>query len=302
MSKSVEELGLLPQGTGNEELDKAIELAGYSYDPAQDIFYSTMDPWQRKVGYCRLFDEVSAPLGMIIDCEPIFFEYRGIKWMISFWKGQYDLVTGCEIGIYREALELNISKAFTGTFYMPINNDDLLQMSYTLKKNGNPLFTREGKHWWLTGFKLGEFSEPSELVMEIMITLEDVMMRDAFVSGLRDSGYSDSELFIAGKSVRFTFDIPHTLQPMTRTVETDKLIQSKNQLLCDQYQAITRPYNNFPDKVKALEELSPVLYRKVMKIGKTQRFYEMYTSIIIIGMFLLSRLAGGINKTKQLLR
>jgi hypothetical protein len=30
---------------------------------------------------------------MIIDCEPNHFEYRGKKWMLSFWKGQYDMVT-----------------------------------------------------------------------------------------------------------------------------------------------------------------------------------------------------------------
>ncbi len=46
-----DEFAVLPQGTGNAELDKAIEIAGYSYDPKQDIFYSTMDPWQRNVGY-----------------------------------------------------------------------------------------------------------------------------------------------------------------------------------------------------------------------------------------------------------
>lgn len=59
--------------TSNNEDDiyKAIEAAGYSYDPKQDIFYSNMDAWQRNMGYCRLYDEAAAPMGMIIDCEPI---------------------------------------------------------------------------------------------------------------------------------------------------------------------------------------------------------------------------------------
>src|SRR5665647_1009964 len=81
---------VVPEGTGSDELDKAIEIAGYSYDQKQDIFYSTMDPWQRDIGYCRLYDELAAPLGMITDCEPIHFEYLEKKWMIGFWKGQYD--------------------------------------------------------------------------------------------------------------------------------------------------------------------------------------------------------------------
>ena len=73
--------------TGNDEVDKAIGAAGYSYDMKQDMFYSRMDAWQREMGYCRLYDEVAAPCGMIIDCEPINFEYDGKKWLIEFWKG-----------------------------------------------------------------------------------------------------------------------------------------------------------------------------------------------------------------------
>jgi len=45
-----------------------------------------------------LYDEAAAPLGMIVDCEPIHFEYKGKRWLIQFWKGQYDLPTGAEVG------------------------------------------------------------------------------------------------------------------------------------------------------------------------------------------------------------
>ncbi|HUS89877.1 MAG TPA: DUF4474 domain-containing protein, partial [Desulfosporosinus sp.] len=137
-----DEFSVVPEGTGNDELDKAIEIAGYSYDQKQDIFYSIMDPWQRDIGYCRLYDELAAPLGMIIDCEPIHFEYLEKKWMIGFWKGQYDLVTGAEIGVYTRAVDLNILGFFSGAYYDCVSNTDLLKMSYTLKKNGNTLFTR----------------------------------------------------------------------------------------------------------------------------------------------------------------
>lgn len=288
--------------TGHEDLNKVIEAAGYSYDPIQDIFYSTMDPWQRDVGYCHLYDEAAAPLGMIIDCEPIYFDYKGKKWMISFWKGQYGMVTGGEIGIYIATREITLQGIFSGTFYQAPSNEDCLSMSYTLKKNDKTLFTRSENHWWLTGFKLGEFSEPLELTMDIRITLKDVPMRDAFITGLLNAGYSYKDLDISGPSVGLTFDIPHAPQPMTRTPETDKLIQRRNRLLCEQYHELTEPYATVPEKIKALEDLSPVMYKKVMKIGKTKGMYEMYTSIVIIGTFLISRLAEGIGKTKQLLR
>lgn len=287
--------------TGHEELDNAIELAGYAYDSLQDIFYSTMDAWQRNVGYCHLYDEAAAPMGMIIDCEPIFFNYKGKKWMISFWKGQYDIVTGGEIGVYIATRQITLQGIFSGTFYQAATDDDCLPMSYALKKNGKTLFTREATHWWLTGFKLGEFSEPSELTMDLKVTLKDSEMRNAFINGLLEVGYSYKDLDIYGYSVGLTFKAPHTPQPRTRIPEADKLIQQKNQFLCEQYQALTKPYGTVPEKIKALEELSPAMYTKVMKIGKTKKMYETYTSIVIIGTFLLSRLAGGIDKTKQLL-
>ena len=73
---------------------------GFDYNAEKDIFYSAKDAWQKNFGYCHLYD-VSAPLFcMIIDTEPIKFYYNNKNWLISFWKGQYGMVTGAEIGIY----------------------------------------------------------------------------------------------------------------------------------------------------------------------------------------------------------
>jgi len=272
----------IPEGTGNEELDKIIAAAGYSYDPKQDIFYSTLNPWQRDIGYCHLYDELAAPLGMIIDCEPIHFDYLEKKWMIGFWKGQYDLVTGAEIGVYTKAADLNFLGLLKGTYYECVSNSELLKMSYTLKKNGKPLFKREGKHWWLTGFKLGEFSEPSELTMDITITLHNIAMRDAFVNGLWKAGYPLDGFTRNGATVSFTFATPHTPPPITRTPSTDRIIQKKNELLCKTYQDITGASNNLRDKVKAIEEQAPKMYSKVLKIGKSKKIYEIFRSLLTL--------------------
>lgn len=271
---------VVPEWTGSDELDRAIEIAGYSYDQKQDIFYSNMDPWQRGIGYCRLYDELAAPLGMIIDCEPIYFDYLEKKWMIGFWKGQYDLVTGGEIGIYTKTVDLDFLGLFKGAYYDCASNTDLLEMSYTLKKNGKSLFTREDKHWWLTGFKLGEFSEPSELTMDISITLPTVKMRDAFVLGLWNAGYPLNEFTRNGSTVSFTFDNPHTPPPITRIPSTDRLIQKKNALLCAKYQDITGSSNNLQDKVKAIKEHAPEMYAKVIRTSKSKPFYEMFSSLV----------------------
>lgn len=287
-----DELSFLPQGTGDDELDQTIELAGYAYDPIQDIFVSTMNPWQRKVGYCRLYDEAAAPMGMIIDTEPIYFDYQDKKWMIGLWKGQYDLVTGGEIGIYTGALNLNIPGTFNGTFYSSASDTERLQMSFTLKKKGHTLFTRAEKHWWLTGFKLGEFSEPSELAMEIKINFTELEMRDAFVSGLKNAGYSDDDVTIRGNEVSFLFATPHTPQPLTRTAEIGRITQRKNKFMCDKYQEITGPYLTFPEKIQALKEQEPELYKKAFKIGKSKQFYDFFIVALITGTLLVSLLIG----------
>ena len=52
-----------------------------------------------------------------------------------------------------------------------------------LRKNQEFLFKRNDKHWWLTGFILGEFSEPCELTWG-STTLKDKLMLDAFVDAL----------------------------------------------------------------------------------------------------------------------
>ncbi len=261
-------------------LYEIMETYGYYYDPGQDIFYSLMDPWQRKMGYCSLYDEASAPLNMIIDCEPIYFEYGGKRWLIEFWKGQYGMTTGGEIGVYTaEGPDINVPGFFQGTFYNCASNADRLYISYSLVKNGELLFRRKDKHWWLTGFKLGEFSEPSELTMYLTIALKDAAMRKAFVKGLTEAGYSENEVFIDGNIVGLVYGKPRTPQPTTRVAETDWLIQRKNELLCDKYKEITEPYDNLPDKMNAIRDQAPEIYDAVLNIGKSKALFEMYEKI-----------------------
>jgi hypothetical protein len=128
--------------------------------------------------------------------------------------------------------------------------------------------------------------------MEIEITLHDATMCDAFVSGLRNAGYSDQEFKIDGNTVNFVFDLPHTPQPFTRTTEIDRFIQRKNKLLCESYQEITKSFSNIQEKVKAIEEQAPELYEKLLKIGKKKPSYEIFNLIFMVGILLLSLLRG----------
>ncbi len=273
-------LGVGKDTADKSELDKIYSIAGYAYDSKQDIFYSTLNPWQRKFGYCRLYDEAAAPLGMIVDCDPIYFNYKEKRWLIEFWKGQYDLPTGAEIGIYNtKAPELNIPGIFKGIFYYSASDDELLWMSYILKKKDKVLFTRGGRHWWLTGFRLGEFSQPSELTMIITITFKDWEMCTAFIKGLMRAGYLPHEFKRYGNTVRVTFDKPHTPQPITRTKVTDAIIQAKNKMLCDMYNQATKGAMTMEEKLKAIKEKNPELYSHIMGMGRPKDLYKSYRQI-----------------------
>jgi len=267
--------------TGIEAIDRTIEIAGYGYDSEQDIFYCNMNPWQRNLGYSHLYDEGSAPFGMIVDCEPIYFKYEGKLWMIELWKGQYDLNTGCEVGVYTtEEPILNIPGMYKYMFYNCASNEDRLKMSFLLKKNGEKLFERDDKHWWLAGFKLGEYSEPSELTMKLNITLKDDIMCQAFVEALEAVGYLEREkelemegtFEVNGIDVDLIFGKPYAKQPITRTPETDRIIQMKNKILCDRYNDVAKVYDNVTDKIDAIQKLAPEIYEEIMDKAKLRSY------------------------------
>lgn len=263
-----------------EELNKDLEPFGFKYEPYQDIFYSLMYSWQRDLGYCRLYDEATAPLSMIIDCEPIRFEYADKKWMIEFWKGQYGMTTGGEVGIYfTTGPDLNIPGVFNGTFYNCVKDENRINMSFAFRKNGNLLFTRHGYHWWLTGFKLGEFSDPEELTMDIMLDLYDREMVNAFIEALKKAGYKENEFAVHGRRVYVHFGTPHTSQPITRTSFTEYIMQRNNDSLCSSYARLTEGYTNTLDKLTIVRQNAPTMYNQILRVGKPRGVFDSFSTI-----------------------
>lgn len=214
--------------TPQSALATAVRAAGFLYDPRQDIIYSRMNPLQRKFGYAYGYDEAALAMSAIIDCEPIFFAYAGKTWMIELWKGQYGLETGCEIGVYTRSASSSTfpysvldpaigtrphdSSSSHDRYFDCASDDDRLVMSSTLYRKGEKLFCRgPEKHWWLTGFKWGVLSEPTDLTMDVSITCLDATMTSAFVGALHSLGYANVQT--SGNKVSFTFGTPRTHQP-----------------------------------------------------------------------------------------
>lgn len=238
--------------------NKTLGITGFAYDPEQDIYYSNKNSWQRNFGFCRLYNEAAAPLRMIVDSEQIKFDYDNKKWSIQLWKGQYGITTGGEIGVFNTSLEdYNNSATKDQTLFKSANEEDMLTMSFSLIKNQRVMFVRQDRHWWLTGFVLGEFSEPYQLSMNVRITLKDEIMRDAFIQGLRDTGYADTELGAVDNTVIFTFKRPRTAQPSTRNLILDRLTQRANKKNCRRYQKYLGKYAKSFDKMTGTPMFAP---------------------------------------------
>lgn len=263
-----------------DALKNILADSGYGYDWHQNIFYSMMYPWQRKLGYCSLYDETSAPLGMVIDCEPVYFDYNGKKWLIEFWKGQYGITAGAEIGVYNTTgPELDIPGVFNGTFYKCAGDDDTLSMTYTLTKKNKVLFNRAGRHWWLTGFMLGVFSKPSALTMEASITFKDSAMQSAFLDGLRKIGYTKDELRYSGNTVLILFTKPHSKQPLTRRGLIGWAALRRDRRMVGTYRRLTKGIYNMYDVLNAVKDKSPLLYDLILKPGRQKESFKMYDAL-----------------------
>lgn len=265
---------LVAEWTPTSPLAKLVELAGFLYDPAQDIIYSRMDALQRPLGYAYAYDNAAILMDAIIDCEPIFFEAQNKLWMIELWKGQYGLETGCEIGVYNRPIDppfyYPLLDAVVGErpydpahsyFYQSADDADRLLMTFTLKRDGVPLFTRGPElHWWLTGFKWGVYSTPEQLTMEISIALPLADMHAGFTAALTAMGYKFTD---DGVNVSFEFATPVAPQPWQGSPLLDTVRQSQ-QAIVALYSGFDLP-NNDPNQIPA--DLAQDIEDWLLKMG-----------------------------------
>lgn len=262
------------------QLNADLKPVGFAYELKGDYFYSLMDCWQREMGYCRLYDEGAALFNMIMDCEPVTFFYGGKRWLIELWKGQYGITTGAEIGIYNTSREDIDDERFKGTFYEAIQNEERIPISFVLKKNGKKLFRRSAVHWWLTGFKLGEYSSPDSLTLDAKLTFPTKAMCSAFVGGLTDIGYTRKEYSVRRCTVTIHYTKPHTAQPVSRNKVQQTLVQQTNHNNCRLYEFATAKYSDTLDKLEYAKAVAPEIYELFVHSLYARGLYDAFEWII----------------------
>lgn len=252
-------------------LNELTEPLGYCYDASQNIFTSTTDAWQKKFGYGAVYDKFAPLFNMVIDSQPVYFDYDGKTWLIEFWKGQYGINTGCELGIYHADGLVPPSKRKT-TIFTAVDEEEYLDVSVDLLCNDKTVGTKKGKHWWQTIFIMGVFTRPKELYMKIHILFPTIEMRNAFVEGMISAGYDPDSIFLSlcHADVSFGFCHPHGHFGVLRRIYCC-LVQHINKFFCWLFRFVTRPFTCTYDRLLLLYYHLPFAFRCMMRLRRYKR-------------------------------
>lgn len=244
--------------------------SGFHYKLSQDVFTSEIDAWQKDCGYCAFYDSTAPLFNMIFDCEPVYFNYNGATWLVEFWKGQYGITTGCEIGCYKAGRILTEDER-KSTLFQTVSGEEMPVFFITLLKDGLPVSRLCERHWWLTSFGVGKYTEPENLAMKITIVFPSAEMCKAFVHGLRAAGYHYTDFYLSGEACAFTFGTPHSLQPFLRRSFYSRWVQLKNRALLSLFLRLTRPFRFTLDRLILLYEYLPLLSRHILKLRRMKK-------------------------------
>ena len=245
-------------------LDSLIEPFGYCYDERQDLISSRNDAWQREMGYTALFDYAASRFNMVFDFLPVYFPYRGRTWLIEFWKGQYGINTGAEVGIYHADRILSDKELATALF-QAVDDKDMLPVSFKLLKNGKTLACLSKKTWWLTAFFMGMFSRPCELELIVSIQFPDHEMRCGFLKALYQTEISANLVRVCGNTVSVSYCDAKERHYGFFSRLSRKWSQFTNRIFCRIYLHITRYFTCTVDRLLYLYYLLPFAFRRMLK-------------------------------------
>lgn len=240
-------------------INAMLEPFGFEFNVDQDVVISKNDAWQRDFGYMNIYDKKAPFFNMVMDSLPICFNYNCKNYRIEFWKGQYGITTGAEIGIYIQDKDCHKG------VYRAAKDNERLDMTFILYKKCK-LFSRTGLSWWLTGFDVGNFSRPKDLKMSICVKFPNYEMKDAFVKSLIQAGYSKANIEICDNVVCFNYCYPPYCKPNFIHKIIKCIAQIFNYINCRIYMWFTRPFNRTLDKLTYLRYMAPCLYKFIISL------------------------------------
>lgn len=242
-------------------LEELAEPFGFFYLSEPDVFTGRLDAWQKDAGYQPLFDRAAVYFHMAFDALPVYFDYDGKTWLIELWKGQYGVTTGAEIGVYH-AGRLLTEEERKRAHFQAADEREMPEIYCGLEKGGNRMFDIRKRHWWLAGFRVGEFSSPKQLRMSTAIVFADAQQARQFFYGLGESGLGRNKYWLCGNKVYVRFDC----SPSGSGFFLFRwFVQCQNLLCCKLYLLVTRPFTETADRMLFLYFQLPGCFRRMLK-------------------------------------
>ncbi|MCI8527322.1 MAG: DUF4474 domain-containing protein [Oscillospiraceae bacterium] len=251
-------------------LEELADPFGYVYHCCCGFFSSTVDAWQKAAGYTWFYDYMAPRFQMVFDALPVYFNYRGRTWLIEFWKGQYGINTGAEIGIYH-ADRLLSETEYRAAHFEAAKEEEMLSCSMQLCTEKGACVKISERHWWLTAFLPGVFSQPSELCLKAAVGFPNREMLEAFYRGLCREGYSGERIAMQNLSLSFTFHQPRPQRYGLLTRFHRRLSQCLNRMYCRIFLWVTRPFECVEDRILFLYYYLPFCFRKLMRLRRFHR-------------------------------
>lgn len=248
-----------------EELNGLAKPFGFFYDPGEDVFTSRLSVWQRAEGYEALFDRMAAGMNMVLDAWPVYFDYRGKTWLIEFWKGQYGINTGGEVGIYC-AKGIVPPHLYHTAHYDAVSDDEMPYIRCRLEKMGDQIYELCRRHWWLTGFRMGMFSKPSSLRLMTTLTFDETEMAQAFYQGLKRSGIPENKYRCCQNEVYVRMDFSRKVTCLARIHRFP--VQILNRFYCWLYRVVTCPFKDTVDRMLFLYYQLPGCFRRMLRLRR----------------------------------
>lgn len=252
------------------KVEELVKPFGYCFHEKYGFFSGTLDAWQREAGYTWFYDYMAPRFGMVFDSLPVYFDYDGRTWLIEFWKGQYGINAGAEIGIYH-ADRIVSEREYKTTLFAAASDEELLNCSFGLCGKDGSCVQVSQCHWWLTAFFTGYFVWPSQLNMKAAVRFSDRRMQCAFINGLRSAGYTEQDFAVNGLCVTVNFSCAERTHYKLRTRFWRRFSQWKNKIFCRLYLWITKPFTSTVDRVLCLYYFLPAAFRKLLRM---RRFHK----------------------------
>lgn len=247
----------------NRTLNELARPFGFSYEPKQELFVGRVDAWQRKEGYESLFDRLAGKFNMVLDSYPVYFDYLGKTWLIEFWKGQYGIHTGAEVGVYHTNRTV-LKEQRTQVHYNAVSDEEMPLIGICLKRRGKKLLSLKQRHWWLAAFRMGMFSQPAELSLYASVTFCSTDAAQAFGRGLLEAGFTKEGYRVRGRRVTVLLD--QTACPNGAQGRYCSLVQCVNRFYCGLLRLATRPFHNTADRMLFLYLQLPWCFRRMLRL------------------------------------